>query len=78
MAVTPAPKARFEKIPARHSPNDPAKISIAIGNHARSLRTHERSLKADVICSLPAPAIEYASAAGSMWCSTRSGRMLQG
>lgn len=43
MAVTPAPKDAFEKIPARHSPNDPAMTNMATGNHAMAATTHERA-----------------------------------
>ena len=73
MAATPAAKAEFEMIPARQSPNDPDMISIAAGNDAMIVKTHERSLSADVISLLPGPAIEYASAAFSVKSTNRDG-----
>jgi hypothetical protein len=53
-------------VPAWRGPNDPAMTSIAAGNEAMTIKTHERSLSPDVSWLLPEPAIDYASAALSV------------
>ena len=58
MAVTPSAKPRLERIPARHSPNEPDMITIAVGNALSTMRTHVRSLRPDVSMVFPEPAME--------------------
>ena len=62
IAVTPNEKAVLAMIPARQRPNEPAMISIAVGNDATTVRIQDRSLSPDASCVLPEPAIECASA----------------
>src|SRR5712691_2633950 len=65
-AATPAAKSAFEISPARHSPNDPAMISIARGNEVNTTPAHAKSFSPDASVPFPEPAIEYARAAPTL------------
>jgi hypothetical protein len=57
MAVTPSAKPRLERMPARHSPNEPDMITIAVGYALSTRRTQVRSLSPDVNVLFPEPAM---------------------